>query len=211
MGGTASTSCCGTIDLFVVIYCNFSFVMNWRETSSSASTVVVDHTNLPGNSHSSNVRTGSSHSRWQDTVSPFARPTSVTSTVLPRPHYFKFQLFPGKFMKIQFDRLVLLALMDRYGVFCGFDIDLFIWVLEISIQSAVCIVFPGGCDPFELLQEPWPLLARLLAWILKLSFQNVLRVCSNQLFTKQPVKNNKNNFLSKLSIHGIPGQLHVSA
>ncbi|XP_078349641.1 pecanex-like protein 1 isoform X3 [Oculina patagonica] len=91
---------------------------NW-ETSSSASTVVVDHTTLPGNlpSHSSAVRRGSTHTRWQDTISsaslPFTRPTSVTSTVKPRPRYFKFQLFPGKFTKIKFDRLALLALMDR--------------------------------------------------------------------------------------------------
>lgn len=114
----------------------------------------MDHTNLPGNlnSHSSNVRVGSSHSRWQDAISPFARPTSVTSTVIPRPHYFKFQLFPGKFMKIQFDRLVLLALMDRYGVFCGFDtiISFLVTVLGVSAQSAVCIVFTGGYDPLGL-------------------------------------------------------------
>lgn len=128
------------------------FLLNWRETSSSASTVVVDHTNLPGNlnSHSSNVRMGSSHTRWQDTISPFARPTSATSTVIPRPHYFKFQLFPGKFMKIQFDRLVLLALMDRYGVFCGLHkiICFLVTVLGISRQSAICIFFTGDYDSF---------------------------------------------------------------
>lgn len=127
-------------------------LLNWRETSSSASTVVVDHTNLPGNlnSHSSNVRIGSSHTRWQDTISPFTRPTSATSTVMPRPHYFKFQLFPGKFMKIQFDRLVLLALMDRYRVFCGFHtiICFLVTVLGISMQSAVCIVFTRDYDFF---------------------------------------------------------------
>ncbi|XP_022800219.1 pecanex-like protein 1 isoform X2 [Stylophora pistillata] len=91
---------------------------NW-ETSSSASTVVVDHTTSPRNlpSQSLSVRRGSSQTRWQETISsaslPFTRPTSVSSTVKPRPHYFKFQLFPGKFMKIKFDRLALLALMDR--------------------------------------------------------------------------------------------------
>lgn len=90
-----------------------------RETSSSASTVVVDAT-LPGHlqTRSSAVRRGSSHTRWQDTISsislPFTRPTSVTSAEKPRPHYFKFQLLPGKFLKIKFDRLALLALMDRW-------------------------------------------------------------------------------------------------
>lgn len=57
-------------------------------------------------------------------------------------------------MKIQFDRLVLLALMDRYGVFLWLCYRSFHVILEISIQSAVCIVFPGGCDPFGLQQEP---------------------------------------------------------
>lgn len=96
------------------------FLLHSRETSSSASTVVVDHTTSPRNpqSHSSSVRRGSSQTRWQETISsaslPFTRPTSVSSTIKPRPHYFKFQLFPGKFMKIKFDRLALLALMDRY-------------------------------------------------------------------------------------------------
>lgn len=96
------------------------FLLHSRETSSSASTVVVDHTTSPRNpqSHSSSVRRGSSQTRWQETMSsaslPFTRPTSVSSTIKPTPHYFKFQLFPGKFMKIKFDRLALLALMDRY-------------------------------------------------------------------------------------------------
>ena len=92
-----------------------------RETSSSASTVAVD-TALPVHlqSRSSVVRHGSSHARWPDTISsvsiPFTRPTSVTSAEKPRPHYFKFQLLPGKFLKIKFDRLALLALMDRWVV-----------------------------------------------------------------------------------------------
>ena len=87
-----------------------------RETSSSASTVVVD-TGLPAylQSHPSAARRSSSHTRWQETISsvsiPIPRPTSVTEK--PRPHYFKFQLLPGKFLKIKFDRLALLALMDR--------------------------------------------------------------------------------------------------
>ena len=87
-----------------------------RETSSSASTVVVD-TGLSAylQSHPSAARRSSSHTRWQETISsvsiPIPRPTSVTEK--PRPHYFKFQLLPGKFLKIKFDRLALLALMDR--------------------------------------------------------------------------------------------------
>ena len=88
-------------------------ICDFRETSSSASTVVVD-TGLSAylQSHPSAARRSSSHARWQETVSiPFPRPTSVTEK--PRPHYFKFQLLPGKFMKIKFDRLALLALMDR--------------------------------------------------------------------------------------------------
>ncbi|XP_068683309.1 pecanex-like protein 1 isoform X4 [Montipora foliosa] len=90
---------------------------NW-ETSSSTSTVVLE-TTLPWHlsSRASVVRRGSSHTRWQDTISavsnPFPRPTSVASAEKPRPHYFKFQLFPGKSLKIKFDRLALLALMDR--------------------------------------------------------------------------------------------------
>lgn len=69
-----------------------------------------------------------------------------------------------------------------WSFFCGFDIDLFMCVLGISIQSAVCIVFPGACGPSGLHQESWPLLVRLLTWISKISFQNVPRVCPNQLF-----------------------------
>ncbi|XP_015763882.1 PREDICTED: pecanex-like protein 1 [Acropora digitifera] len=90
---------------------------NW-ETSSSTSTVVLE-TSLPGHlpPRASVVRRGSSHTRWPDTISsvsiPFTRPTSVASAEKPRPHYFKFQLFPGKALKIKFDRLALLALMDR--------------------------------------------------------------------------------------------------
>ena len=91
-------------------------ICGFRETSSSASTVVVD-TGLSAylQSHPSAARRSSSHARWQGTISsvsiPFPRPTSVTEK--PRPHYFKFQLLPGKFLKIKFDRLALLALMDR--------------------------------------------------------------------------------------------------
>ena len=91
-------------------------ICDFRETSSSASTVVVD-TGLSAylQSHPSAARRSSSHARWQETISsvsiPFPPPTSVTEK--PRPHYFKFQLLPGKFMKIKFDRLALLALMDR--------------------------------------------------------------------------------------------------
>ena len=91
-------------------------ICDFRETSSSASTVVVD-TGLSAylQSHPSAARRSSSHTRWQETISsvsiPFPRPTSVTEK--PRPHYFKFQLLPGKFLKIKFDRLALLALMDR--------------------------------------------------------------------------------------------------
>lgn len=95
--------------------------VSWcRETSSSTSTVVLDAT-LPGHlpPRASVVRRGSSHTRWPDTISsvsiPFTRPTSVASAEKPRPHYFKFQLFPGKALKIKFDRLALLALMDRWG------------------------------------------------------------------------------------------------
>ena len=91
-------------------------ICDFRETSSSASTVVVD-TGLSAylQSHPPAARRSSSHARWQGTISsvsiPFPRPTSVTEK--PRPHYFKFQLLPGKFLKIKFDRLALLALMDR--------------------------------------------------------------------------------------------------
>ena len=91
-------------------------ICDFRETSSSASTVVVDTgPSAYLQSHPSAARRSSSHARWQGTISsvsiPFPRPTSVTEK--PRPHYFKFQLLPGKFLKIKFDRLALLALMDR--------------------------------------------------------------------------------------------------
>jgi hypothetical protein len=59
-----------------------------------------------------------SQRRWQDTLSsssiPIARPSPVTPVEkFSVPHYFKFQLIPNKFIKIKFDRLSLLALMDR--------------------------------------------------------------------------------------------------
>lgn len=59
-----------------------------------------------------------SQRRWHDTLSsssiPVARPSSVTPVEkFSVPHYFKFQIIPNKFIKIKFDRLSLLALMDR--------------------------------------------------------------------------------------------------
>ena len=112
-----------SMDAFFLLrsfFCLSTLSVSWyRETSSSTSTVVLE-TSLPGHlpPRASVVRRGSSHTRWPDTISsvsiPFTRPTSVASAEKPRPHYFKFQLFPGKALKIKFDRLALLALMDRW-------------------------------------------------------------------------------------------------
>ena len=64
----------------------------------------------------------STRTRWHDTISstslPLAHPSSITPVEkFSVPHYFKFQLLPAKFIKIKFDRLALLALLDRYVLF----------------------------------------------------------------------------------------------
>ena len=70
---------------------------------------------------SASVQRNSSRSRWHTMTSstsfsvsqqPCATPVEKFSV----PHYFKFRLFPGKYIKIAFDRLILLALMDRYSM-----------------------------------------------------------------------------------------------
>ena len=66
--------------------------------------------------------------RRLDALSDVSDPSSKNNTEKKRsrspqkkpiPSVFKFQLLPGKYIKIAFDRLALLALFDRYVITLG--------------------------------------------------------------------------------------------